>query len=320
MIGHMPEVMDMVVELVTHAGKTGITHLGKRLDATLPQAPQPPVMPVFQPPVYTPPPMAAFGPPAAALAVGGPSNPPAGATPPPPSQASGESYSDQVADGVACLSCTRGHVTTASVAAGQAVKALEAGHDAEARRQWAIVAAEYDALVTYDWEAGKLAATPSRDRAIIEAVRPCVAQARSVIPTPTTVATAFGSATENERFAISTRFTERDAAEIATRHQGIDSHGNYAERVELIHDTSPGAMAAKRALREGRHVLDHAKATDTLYTAETWSSASAYFENAAVALTPAPTLEQARALAATCQACSQTFYREYFRTAGGSPS
>lgn len=306
----MPEtsIIDVGFQILTHAGQVGISHLGKRLDATIPRPPEPPQ---FTPPAWHPP---AFQPLGGSPTLADQHTTAEVTLPrsPMPAARTGQSYSDQVAQGVACLNCTRGHVSTAKTAAERAVQALQSGDATEARRQWAIVAAEYDALKQYDWDPSKLAASPPEDQAIIAQVRECVAQAREQVPTPESVALSYGSASESERFAVSSRFTERDAQEIHARHQEIDSRGNYAERAELLHDTSPEAQQAKNALREARHVLDRAGSEGSLYRPEVWSQASAYFEQAAVAVTPTPTLGQAEALAAQCASCSEDFYRLYF--------
>lgn len=300
--------LEMVMDLATHAGQVGISHLGKRLDATIPQPPQPPQ---WQPPAWTPPQFQGLGDPSPApTPQEAPAPVPQTATD--PAARTGQSYSDQVAQGVACLNCTRHHLSTVKTAAAEAAKAVDSGDDAEARRQWAIVAGELDALARYDWEPGKLAASPPEDQAIIEQVRACVSQARAQVGTPTSAALVYGSASESGRFAVSTRFTERDAAEIQARLREIDTRGNYAERAELSHDASPEATAAKEHLRNGRHVLDEAGTNGTLYRSETWTQASAHFEAAAVALTPTPTRAQAQALAETCTACAETFYQGYF--------
>lgn len=297
-------IIELAVELATHAGQVGINHVGKRLDSTIPQPPQPPQ---FAPPPWNPPTFQPLGgPPNQHTTVAAPSPAPA------PAASTGVSYSDQVAQGIACLNCTRGHVATAKTAAQAAVEALHAGDESEARRQWAIVAAEYDALAQFDWEPGKVQASPPEDQAIIAQVQDCVTQARAAIPTPRSVALAWGSANESERFAVSTRFTDRDAAEIRDRLQAIDAQGNYAERVELPQVTHAEGLAAKKALRNGRHVLDEAGTVDGLYRPETWAQASQHFEAAAVALTPTPTLAQAQAVATQCSSCAEQFYQGYF--------
>lgn len=285
-------------EIVSHAGQTAVTHLGKRMDhaAGLDQPPSPPTPPGWQPPTWTPPPWQP------------PGTPPAVSSP--PASPIGTSYSDQIAQGVACLACTRNHLGTVKTAAHAAATAATHGDSREAARQWAIVASELDALEAFDWSPDKLTATPPEDRAIVEAVRPCVMAVRQAIPTPSSVGLALGSAAENVRFATSSRFTERDAAEIQARHQAIDSAGNYAERVVLVSDTTAAGTQAKAALRDGRHVLDGAQ--DKIYAPETWAAVRDHFERAAVTLTPPPDPAQAQAVAAQCDACLQTFYREYF--------
>lgn len=289
-------------ELLTHAGHATIDHVSARL--------KPPTPPVFAPPAWQPP---TFSPPAAALAAGAGVGAVAAAvdkTPDAPglvdstvSTTRYSSYSDQVAQGVACLACTRGHLSTMTAAAQEAARALDRGDAAAAQRQWAVVAAEADALVAYDWHPDKLAATPPADVALVEALRPCVEDVRARVGTPASVATAWGSVTEARRFALSDRVTARDRQEIEVRLRAVDEQGGYAERVELAAN-APVAQA----LRAGRHVLDGADP----YDPDALRAAAAHYEQAAVAATPVPGPEQAAALLAACTTCRDQFYRAYF--------
>lgn len=277
-------------------------------------APPLPAPPALSPPPPLAPPLLA----GAAVAGAGaatasrPETSPALAPPAATAADSGWSYSDQVAQGVACLACTRGHLATAQAAAQQAVQAVEAGDEAGARRAWATAAAELDALVAWDWHPDKLARTPAEDRAVVEAVRDCVTRARQQIPTPAALALAFGGAEENRRFASSTRFTERDAAEIELRARAVDLQGNYAERMLLADALDPDTQRAAVALREGRHVLDTASVGGQVYAVDTWTRARTHFGEAAALATPIPGAEAAHALLSQCQRCTEQFYGEYF--------
>lgn len=285
-------------ELLTHAGHATIDHVSARL--------KPPTPPVFAPPAWAPP---AWAPPAAGLgalgAVGGAAAAAEPAPDPPDADAARTpgSYASQVAEGVACLACTRGHLATMTVAAAEAQRAVARGDLDTARRQWVVVASEADALVAYDWHPDKLAATPSADVAIVEALRPCVEGVRAAIPTPASVATAYGSLVEARRFARSERVTARDREEIEVRLAEVDARGNYAERVELA-DRDDVAQA----LRAGRHVLDGSDPYDPAALGQ----AATHYERAAVAATPAPTADEAAAVLAQCTECRDQFYARYF--------
>lgn len=306
----MSTMQESLWDFLNNLGKEATTHLRKRADKaaglmpdgmpTMPGLPAMPPMPSM--PVMMMPAMGGAG---------------AGAVMPQmpgrQTQPVSGSYSDQVADGVACLSCTRGHLVNAQTAAKKALQALDADDPEEARRQWALVAAEYDALTAYDWAPEKLAQTPEKDLKVVRAVEGCVTTARGMVGTPYEAGLAAGSAAENQRFAISRKFTERDAAEIVVRHKEIDSAGNYLERSALARDTSPDAKEAKNSLREARHTLDRAKAQEKLYDPDIWAEAQAQFEAAAAALTTTPTREQAQALAAQCTECATVFYGQYFQ-------
>lgn len=216
----------------------------------------------------------------------------------------GASYSDQVAQGIACLACTRGHLATAQQALATAQATTDPGM---ARRQWAVAAAELDAMMALDWAPEKLAATPAEERAIIEAIRPCVTDLRAQLPTPADVAVTHGLAVESRRFALSTRFTPRDQAEIEARLRAIDAHGNTAERISL----GPDHAEAAQALREARHVLDRAQMDGGIYRPDTWTAVLAHTEAAAVAATPPLAPADAAAATAACRTCTDEFYRRY---------
>jgi len=279
------------------------THVWPKAPAApkIPAPPDPPPLPGLP----SPPAIGSVlaGPGLGGAVAGGPSP----ATPATPTPVAGTSYSDQVAQGIACLACTRGHLATAQRALEEAARAQAAGDAAAARRQWAVAAAELDAMVELDWAPEKLAATPAEERAIVEAIRPCVESVRRQLPTPPDVAAAHGLAVESRRFALSTRFTDRDQAEIEARLRAIDLHGNYAERVGLPGD----ATAAARALREARHVLDRAQVDGSVYRPETWAAVITYTEAAAVAATPVLEPEVAGAAAAECRRCTDDFYGRF---------
>lgn len=294
-------------------GQSTAGHIGRRMDnaaGLTPPAPYQP--PPFQPPAYQPPPYQppVYAAPAVATA------PTPVTTPAPTHQDTRDtvegSYADQVADGVACLSCTRGHLNGLMAAVEKAQKAVETGRDEDARKHWAMAAAEIDAMVAIDWSPEKLKATPPEEVAVIEAVRECVTEIRSQIPTPIETARALGSAKENVRFAVSPTFTERDQAEIEARLQIIDHDGNSLERGALLDVDHGEATRANRALREARHLIDRAQTQGTLYDVGTHKAIVKELEKASAALTPLPTPEQVDAVGTLCQSCSDTFYEAYF--------
>lgn len=222
------------------------------------------------------------------------------------------SYAGQIPVGVACLACTRGHLSGLLAAAEAARNASLQGDDQMAARQWALAASEIDAMRAIDWHPDKLAATDPSDVAVVVAIQDQVEAIRRQIPTPERAGLVLGSAKENRRFALSSPVTDRDRAEIETRIQLIDLHGNALERADLVGRRDPAAADAAEALRHGRHVLDESQDTATLYRAETYARAVEQFETAAEALTPPPSPEEAEALLTQCQACSQAFYEAYF--------
>lgn len=229
-----------------------------------------------------------------------------------PRDAVSGSYADQIPVGVACLACTRGHLSGLLAAVEAARNASLQGDDQMATRQWALAASEIDAMRAIDWHPDKLAATDPADVTVILAIQDQVEAIRRQIPTPERAGLVLGSAKENKRFALSSPVTDRDRAEIETRIQLIDLHGNALERADLVGRRDRAAAEAAEALRHGRHVLDEAQNTAALYRAETYTRAVEQFEMAAEALTPPPSPEEAEALLAQCQACSQAFYGAYF--------
>lgn len=236
------------------------------------------------------------------------------------------SYADQIPVGVACLACTRGHLSGLLAAAEAAQKAAEQGDDARAARQWALAASEIDAMRVIDWHPDKLAATDPADVAVVMAIQDQVEAIRRQIPTPERAGIVLGSAKENKRFALSSPVTDRDRAEIEARIQLIDLHGNALERADLVGRRDRASAKAAEALRHGRHVLDAAQDAAALYRADTYALAVEHFETAAEALTPPPSPDEAAALVTQCQACSEAFYGSYFeamrtrtQTQAGSP-
>lgn len=321
-------VSEVFFEVIGHAMKRGVDHVGSRMDkaagigpttAYQPPAFQPPPMPTLPtiPGMSTLPTLPAYVPvtyAGTALGAVAASEQPAPAkeTAPDPRDEVHGSYSDQVAQGIACLACTDGHMNGLLSAVEDAQIAVQSGDEIEARRQWANIAAEIDAMVAIDWSPDKLAATPPEDVAVIESIRGCIAEIREAVPTPEKAGLALGSAKENARFAVSPHFTDRDRAEIETRLRIIGKNGNGMERGDLLDTQSESAVKAADALRKARHVIDQAHADNTLYAPETHKEVRHHLEQAAIALTPTPTEDQLNAVAQLCQSCAETFYAAYF--------
>lgn len=303
----MASLMETLYDVGAHFAKTKISQsAAPGGPPTLPSF-QPPVMPTFQAPAVTMPTAPVFMAPAAAPLTAAPTS---AATPPP------GSYSATVADGVACLSCTRRHLASMMTATQAAEQAMAEGDEEAAAVQWARVAAEIDIMEAIDWAPEKLAASPPADQAIIAAVRPCVEQLRQQIPTPRDAAMALGSAQENKRFASSRNFTARDQAEIELRLQLLDAHGGAMENTTQD-------VEARTAFREARHTIDAAQDQGTLYDPETYTAVEAELEVAASRLTATEAIANPAHVAATCQSCQKTFYTawtEAMRQRGRSAS
>lgn len=320
---------ELLYDFISHLSQQGAAHIGKRMDkAAGLQPPQPYQMPPFQPPPFpampTMPGMAPMASipalvPATAMATGAVVAADTKKSPEATTDtrdAVTGSYSDQVAQGIACLACTRGHLNGTLAAIESAQKAMAAGDDQAARKHYAMAAAEIDAMVTIDWAPEKLAMTPEADVAIIESVRDCVMEIRHKIPTPEAISLALGSAKENVRFAISPNFTDRDKAEIEERLRIIDKQGNALERGALLDVDDAESEQAATALRNARHTLDDAKAHDALYAVKTHKRTVKDLEAAAIALTPTPDADHLDAVGQLCQSCSDVFYQAYFLRGG----
>lgn len=360
----MPEtITGMLVDLVTHAGHSGIDlgteHVRRRMFGptlpTLPTMPTPPAlprlgdvassgsaMPIPRPPELprlawpgsTGEPSAGNGHLRSAAGRDAPLAVPvvAGAT-----AAAGVSlaveteafsYSDEVAAGTACANCLRKHLGAARGAARAAAESARAGDSDQARLHLARAAAEISVLKRYDLTPEKIAATPAAHRAPIERTLPCVEDLARQFPTPADVATAWGAADEAIRFARSTAPTDRDRAEISLRLQDVDAFAAVTERLwlgpenvdQLLATLPPEqhaeARGARDQLRAAGHVLDRGDPT----AAATLEEASGHLARAAAALTPAPTVQQAEAIAEACDSCQKEFYRAYLGTRSGVPA
>ena len=205
---------------------------------------------------------------------------PAAATQSDPAEADAtpsESYAAEIPNtAVACLPCTRGHVFTAGVAADRALESDDP------RRDLAVIAREYLAMVQYDWTPAKLAAARPEDRAIIERIRGRVLALTAGMPmAPKPLVSAWGATGEAQRFARSTKQLDQNRAEAMLRMRDVEGWINYTERVDLA-DT-PEAEAYLGAIRNARHLyVENGLDPDTLRSLHSALGA------AAVALTPLP--------------------------------
>ena len=332
---------EVLYDFLSHLGQHTASHIGKRMDKAAGIAPAAPT--AFQPPPFQPPPFQPGAMPtvgaampaipgipmvpartpmalgagamtggAVAVAEKPPEGKPEASEPEDARDRVDGSYSDQIAEGVACLACTRGHLNGMLVAIEAAQKATDAGDDEGARKHYAMAAAEIDAMVAIDWAPDKLAATPKEDVEVIESIRECITEIREQIATPEEASLALGVAKENVRFAVSPKFTERDKAEMQERLRIIDRTGNGMERGALLEQDGPEAEVASTELREARHVLDAAQKDGSIYKVSIQKETLKHLEAAAVALTPAPNPDQVKGVAELCQSCSDTFYGAYF--------
>lgn len=221
------------------------------------------------------------------------------------------SYSDTFDTSVACLPCTRGHVSAMAVAAERVVAATERGDTEAAKKNLARLAGEAVVMERFDWTAEKMERATDEDRAIIQHVMPQVRALVEEAPTaPLEVVGAWSSVDESLRFARSTRPTAKDAAEIHERVSVSEGLANYAEREvlspsnvdTLLPEQRRAARDALNHMRVGRHTLTDADALDL----PTLELVSTQLERATVLLTPTPTPEQAREIAARAKAVKRS--------------
>jgi len=327
----MPTGSDFVWGSLQTATNHLLDHLHHHLDRQMgpPMAPPPwqgsggvalaPPAPALAPAPWTAAAVGAAG--AGVAAAAPPTGPAADATAPT------WSYAEDVAVGATCLNCLRKHLGTATQALAAARDAAQQGTPDVARRYLARASAELAVLEQYDLAPDLLARTPPADRAVVEAVRPCLDRLRSALPTPEAAAVVWGSVDEAIRFARSPRRTPRDAAEVMRRLQVVDTQGAFLERVAFdpatVRTWPPGqqdqAWAARAALREGSHRLDQGDPLDPA----TLEAAAVAYEAAAVGLTPLPdaaTLAQWADAAHRCQAMFYAAYLQRLQTARKTPT
>ena len=217
------------------------------------------------------------------------------------------SYAAEFDTSVACLPCTRGHLSAMAVAAEAAAQAADRGDDATARKNLARLAGEAVVMERFDWTPEKMAKATPEDRAIIERVIPQVHELVAATPTaPVEVVGAWSAVDESLRFARSSRPTAEDHAEIHARVSDAEDLANYAERevlspsgaAQLSAEQRRTAREALQHMRTARHTLTDADALDL----PTLEAISTEFEQATVLLTPTPAPEQAKEIAARARA------------------
>ncbi len=204
------------------------------------------------------------------------------------------SYSDDVAQGIACINCLRQHLGTMQSSADQLPSPA-----ALAR-----IAAEYHILMRYDLTAEKIAATPEPHQTVVkqtvQQLSPIGQQLSTA--TPQAIALAWGALDESIRFARSNPRAARDQAEIALRMADVDAYGSYVERVVLAPENRPVLKrqfpsytdadweTMANQLREARHAMDQ----DPGLSLATLNTASAQFARVAQVLTPQWSADQSR--------------------------
>lgn len=296
------EPMDIVWSSVQKIAHWGIDHVTKRADRAAGLT-EPAAMPVN--PLSGPLPAALSQPvgdmfampalPSLALPSGEPAISPVAS---PVVSAPVTSYSEDVAQGIACINCLRQHLGTMQSSAEQLPN----------RQALARITAEYHILMRYDLTVEKIAATPEPHQTV---VRQTVQQLQPIgqqlsAATPQAIALAWGALDESIRFARSNPRAARDQAEIALRMADVDAYGSYVERVVLAPENRPLLKRqfpnytdadweqAANTLREARHTMDQ----DPELSLTTLNIASAQFAQVAQILTPEWSAGQ-----------SQTFYR-----------
>lgn len=205
------------------------------------------------------------------------------------------SYSDDVAQGIACINCLRQHLGTMQSSAEQLPSPA-----ALAR-----IAAEYHILMRYDLTAEKITATPEPHQTVVKQTVQGLAPIGQQLSTatPQAIALAWGALDESIRFARSNPRTTRDQAEIALRMQDVDAYGSYVERVVLAPEHRPVLKrqfpsytdadweTMANQLREARHTMDQ----DPGLSLATLNTASAQFAQVAIILTPKWSAAQSQA-------------------------
>lgn len=214
----------------------------------------------------------------------------------------GASYAAEMDDvSVACVPCTRGHLSTMHEAARTAASSDD---PAVWREQIAVIAGEGLVMEQYDWTREKMARARPEDRQAIEAIQPEVHRFLSELPTaPRRLVLAWAATGESLRFARSPRPTDRDHREIELRMRDAEAWLNYAERVEIPASGAKDAHKVLPMVREARHRI-----VTEGYTPEALAFAEERLRRAVVAMTPTPDRDTVHRVAATCRQIRDRFY------------
>lgn len=226
--------------------------------------------------------------------------------PPPAAGNVAASYAAEFDTAIACVPCTRGHLSAMAIAAQEAARADE---DRAARAQLLRVAGEALVMRHYDWTPEKLARARPADRAAIEEIRPAVEEILAALPpAPHHLVLAWAAVDESLRFARSPRPSDQDRQQVELRLRDAEAWLNYAEREALAPQrlSADQMAAARRALpliREARHRLVSAAGE-----LEALELVAARLHAALIELTPSLDAEARQHLAARCRECRDRFY------------
>lgn len=228
------------------------------------------------------------------------------------------SYSQDVADGIACTSCTRDHLVTMFGSAQAAAESWQRGDQGQTRYHLARMKAESTALLWYDWTPEKIARTPAATLKPVLAVQDSLMTLHRSLPTPEIVAGAWGSFDEAIRFAASDPQTDRDREEIDLRLQrGMVAIGTLERNVlapEQVDRPGSGidpqtADQIRKWLRKTRHTLDEGSP----YSVATMTAMSTATSQAAILLTPEPTGTLVQQIEIQTKATYEQFFAEYLQ-------
>lgn len=243
----------------------------------------------------------------------------------------GGSYAQEIENlSVACVPCTRSHVSTMAMAAEEGARLAAGGDERGARGLFARVLAEAVIMEALDWSADKMARARPDDRAAITEIMPRVRDLLGRTPAaPRHVVLAWASIDEALRFARSPRATPADRQEVLRRVRLTEDCMNYAERMILAPDGLEtilrGLPASQHAearlagptMREARHRL-----VSSQYDLPSLEFIAAKLQQATVALTPPLDAAKAASLAQEYRAVRVDFDRRimlHMAQRAGSP-
>ena len=218
-----------------------------------------------------------------------------------------DSYSAEIENtAVACIPCTRSHLSTMKESAVNATKTSGRKRNEELVR----VLGEALVLQRFDWEPAKMAKASQADQAKLKAVHPKVLALTKKIRASKTLVLAWASVDESLRFAGSKQITPTDHEEINVRVTEAEALLNYAEREELSPTKTTDEKAAKvrDKIREARHHLaTHDRDLKNLQIV------SVKLHEAAVDLTSDHTDEEVLVISTEATAIRDEFYSSLFK-------